>query len=327
MTDEIVEIKDEKYGTFHINKIKMHLFWYFIWERMNVWHKRFMLKQERPWTDDEIIDQYSFTNVYRELDKTTIWYHKYIGNKKVKSKKDIVFATFIHRLFNNIENMEKIMHLIDVETFDEQKMFEVLNKERQSGKNIWCTAHMTTGVRFKGSDDRLENIIYLIKLIHDQINPIYKSIKNSSSLEDLYNNVRKVNGFGPFLGYQYILDMVNSGVANYDLDSFVVAGPGCKRGIRLIFPDSSALSLEQSMQYLRENQQYYFDMYNYNFKYCKALGGKERGIHVGNIENCLCEFSKYHRTWIGGRAPKNKYRDEYNKTKQLTLELKNAHQL
>lgn len=320
----LVKINSPKYGSFHIDPEMMNLFWYYTWERMNVWHNRFILKLPRPWTKDEIIDKYSFTNTYRELDKTTIWYHKHIGNTKIRSKKDIVFGTFIHRLFNNIENMEKILHLTEVKTFDEQEMFNVLNKARKNGENIWCKVHMTTGVRFKGSDDRLENIIYLIKLIHDEINDIYGRIKNSTSLEDLYNNTRRVNGFGPFLGYQYILDMVNSGVCDFSLDDFVVAGPGCKRGIRHVFPNALEITFENAMHYMRERQHFYFEKYNYDFKYCEALGGKEKGLHLGNIENQFCEYSKYYRVWQGGRAPKNKYLEEHKQSKQLMMEFTNA---
>jgi hypothetical protein len=317
MSDGLVKIKTDKYGTFHINETNMNLYWYYTWERMNVWHNRFILNLPKPWTKDSIIASYSFTNAYRELDKTTIWYHKHIGNLQSRKGIDVTFGTFIHRLFNRIETMEKILDLTYVDTFNEKKMYNVINGMRLRGERIWCTAHMTTGVRFKGSDDKLENIIYLIKLIHDDIKEIHRNIKNSASLEDLYNNVRNVNGFGPFLGYQCMLDIVNSGVKVFSLDDFVVAGPGCKRGIRHVFPNAAEITFDDAMRYMRENQEYYFDKYNYDFKYCEELGGKKVGIHLAGIENSFCEFSKYKRIWSGGRAPKNKYTEEYKGTRKL----------
>ena len=38
-----------------------------------------------PWTDDPILQQYRFTNVFRELDKTTLWFKKYVRGPMRKS--------------------------------------------------------------------------------------------------------------------------------------------------------------------------------------------------------------------------------------------------
>lgn len=300
----------------NINEENMKLFWWWVFERQNIYYRKNIKQINPPWTNDEILRDYKFTNVYREIDRTTIWYHNNIGGSYYLTKEqnfpnkfeeiDVVFATFVHRLFNRIETMVAILPYLTIKRFNLKAVRGILDNIRNSGQNIYTSAHLVTGVRFAGSDDKLENILYLVEIIHRDINKIYKSVKNSSSLEDLYKRTTQVNGFGPFLGFQYILDMINSGICKFNHDDFVVAGPGCKRGIRHIFPDTN-ISFEDAMKYTRKKQHYYFDKYGYKFRFLEELGGKEVGIHLANIENCFCEFSKYYKAHHGYGRPRNKY--------------------
>lgn len=286
------------------DKFNMHLFWYWVTERKNIWWRRNIEKIPPPWTSDEILRTYKFTNVERELDKTTIWYHDNIGT--LPTEKDVIFGTFTHRLFNKIETMEMLLPYMQVKTFNHKKVTKLLMDKRSKGFNVFTSAHLTTGVRFAGSPDKLVNILYLVDLIHKDIDNVYESIKTSESMEDLYNRTRKVNGFGPFLGFQFILDMINCRICNFDHDDFVMWGPGAKRGVRLIFPDTS-IGFEEGLRFLRDNQHYFFDKYGYGYMFSKELGGKERGIHLGNIENCSCEFSKFYKAYTGTGRPRNRY--------------------
>lgn len=52
-------------------------FFYFIYGRQLIWHKRFILNENFPWSSDKILQKYKILNVYRELDKGT----GYIINK------------------------------------------------------------------------------------------------------------------------------------------------------------------------------------------------------------------------------------------------------
>ena len=47
-------------------------FYDYINERHAIYLKRF-IGEPFPWTDDEILQTYSFCNVYRELDKVMVW--------------------------------------------------------------------------------------------------------------------------------------------------------------------------------------------------------------------------------------------------------------
>lgn len=60
-----------------------------------------------PWTTDPILRQYSFTNVFRELDKTTVWFRENV-REKIKDPAELLLATVVFRWFNRIETGRRI---------------------------------------------------------------------------------------------------------------------------------------------------------------------------------------------------------------------------
>lgn len=54
-------------------------FFEFVFDRQAVWHKRTALGLPAPWTDDNILQNFRFCNVYRELDGGTIAIDKYLA--------------------------------------------------------------------------------------------------------------------------------------------------------------------------------------------------------------------------------------------------------
>ena len=72
----------------------------------------------RPWTKDPIFNEWRFTNVHREDDRTTVWFRENIRGSL--AQRDIHFdsllrileATLIFRWFNRIETGEMIKDLL-----------------------------------------------------------------------------------------------------------------------------------------------------------------------------------------------------------------------
>ena len=74
-----------------------------MYERMCVWKRRFIDKQSAPWTDDPILRDYKFTNVYRELDRSSQWQINNIMLDKGLTLKNLVWKLMFYRLFNSPE--------------------------------------------------------------------------------------------------------------------------------------------------------------------------------------------------------------------------------
>lgn len=60
-----------------------------------------------PWTEDPILAKYKFTNVFRELDRTTVWFREHVRDS-LRESPDVLLATVVFRWFNRITTGEAI---------------------------------------------------------------------------------------------------------------------------------------------------------------------------------------------------------------------------
>ena len=56
---------------FEYGSSELETFWYWINERQRIYDMR-AAGQAKPWTKDEILQQYKFTNAFRQLDRGTV---------------------------------------------------------------------------------------------------------------------------------------------------------------------------------------------------------------------------------------------------------------
>ena len=81
-----------------------HLYW--IVERMNVFWRKYN-GQERPWTDDPILQNFKFTNVYRCLDRVSQYLlRRVIYNGKQYEPEDMFFRILVFKHFNKCETWD-----------------------------------------------------------------------------------------------------------------------------------------------------------------------------------------------------------------------------
>jgi hypothetical protein len=68
-------------------------FLYWIRERHSIYLRR-KAGKPKPWTDDAILQNYFFTNPYRENDKTTVWFRETI-REPLRNDPRVLMATVI----------------------------------------------------------------------------------------------------------------------------------------------------------------------------------------------------------------------------------------
>lgn len=90
----------------------------FIYDRQEIWHRRNVLKLPAPWSTDEILRNYRFCNVYRELDGGTLALTKYLTDESISVGKKL-FNIVAYRFFNRRDTIENLFGgLLDPENFD-----------------------------------------------------------------------------------------------------------------------------------------------------------------------------------------------------------------
>ena len=133
--------------------------------------------------------------------------------------------------------------------------------------------------------------------------------------QECFEVIRSVRGISDFLAYQIFVDCTYIPEFPFSENEFVVAGPGAKMGLRLVFRESDGLTDEELIFFLRDWQDYILQAIDgsSNKKFSPVglfsdLPMHDRYLNVMCIENCLCEFSKFYRVHNGLGRPRNLYR-------------------
>ena len=94
------KLPDESLAVYEPN---LRLFFETMYERQMIWKRRFLDQQPFPWTENPILRDNKFTNVYRELDRNSQWQIKNIMLDEKLSLKNLVWKLMVFRFFNNPE--------------------------------------------------------------------------------------------------------------------------------------------------------------------------------------------------------------------------------
>lgn len=267
-------------------------YWEFAVKRQEVFFNRIQGKSF-PWTDDPVISKYKFTNAYRASDRVSQYLIRnviYDGEKY--TPEDQCFRILLFKLFNKIETWEYIRNVVgeityasyDFETYSQILARKIDNKER-----IYANAYiMPSGKSIYGYERKHQNHLRLLEHMMDSGLPV--KIARARSLKELYEMLLGYPTLGPFLAYQFAIDINYSELCDFDEMSFVVAGPGAKSGIIKCFGDIGEYRYEDIIENVAERQEEEFAKRGLSFK---SLCG--RRLQLIDCQNLFCETDKYAR--------------------------------
>lgn len=301
-------------------------YWNFITERMNIYWKRVVLGQPAPWTNDEILRDYKFTNILRDMDRLSIYVRNNILSKidepcedLEERKKDVLFNIMIFRLFVKIESYECI-GFIEQKHWDEQwpVAVEKLRARRKSGESMFTSAYYVFGLHTASpspdNHDKTENAINLIATFwRPKLDEIYEKVV-SSDMKTILDYMSNLPCVGRFTSYEYCCDFgmitryCKNHLVNWTNDSYTNVGPGAERGINWIFKDRGNLSHFDCIIYLRAIWKHELERLGTYQTFIGQLPEEmHKDIDLRVIEHCLCETQKYNKALTGTGRPKEKF--------------------
>lgn len=303
LMDRLTESKVE------VNQKYLDMYWSFIFDRHIVWYKRFILQQKAPWTKDPILLNYKFTNVYRELDKGTVFLLHNIVNGP-HSEMEEVFNIIVYRMFNRIDTYEStgFLEITGVPTeyhWDKQVSFNIWRNRQNAGLSLYTDAHMVCAYEHFPGADKLERFEYIFDGVFKGLPSLMNIIKKSKSLETIHKALMKFPGIGPFLAYEIAVDISYCEWNNHGEDEWANPGPGCQRGLKKIFPNLKTGDCTWMITVLRQAQKKEFKRLGLPFE---DIAYKGRELTLRNIEHCLCEFSKMEKALTGTGRPRNRFK-------------------
>lgn len=299
----------------------LHLY-NFIHRRYKIHLRKDVLKRDPPWTKDEVLREFRFTNVRREHDRETLWLIKHVTSNPAVSYEDKLMNCILFRLFNKHETSELISQPIrfnkqyDPEAY--RAVFEAA--EACDPHYIFFTgAFITGGMKRalkwylpKGTQEDsmpMRVMKFMEYLLNDGV---VQKIKACSNQKEVYDLLRGYLGIGDFLAYQMFVDMTYIKEFPFSENEFTAAGPGCRMGLNFLFTDRDGMSYEECLFWLRENLGDLFrDVLGRPWhpeNLFRDLPEHDRCLNVMSLENCFCELSKYIRAKTGTGRPRKKYK-------------------
>lgn len=293
-------------------------YWNFAYERQNIFMKRYK-GETAPWTNDKILNEYKFTNAYRASDRVSQYLIKNVIYNTNYNDEDMLFRILIFKIFNKIEtwrSLESYVNEISYKSFSLDMYNGIFANMYKNKEKIYSGAYiMASGKSEFGHEKKYENHLQLIDFIMKD--NLMLKISLCKSLKELYEILLEYPTIGPFLAYQYAIDINYSELCDFDEMEFVVPGPGAKSGIKKCFENIGEYTESDIIRYMAENQEREFESRNLKFQY--LLG---RRLQLIDCQNLFCETDKYARVAhpeikdkVGRTKIKQKFRENKEKFK------------
>lgn len=315
-----------------VNKANFEEFFKIMYERQEVWYKRFMLKQNPPWTDNKILRDYKFTNVYRELDRASQWLIKTVlMDHTLFNRRELLFRMIIGRFYNEPYTFDKSRsrHAIELpyyENFDAEELWEQTVNYRIKVGNPWHQAYLMNPSLAKPADWNNKGMFkdevyckHIFVEVHKKIGKLDAIIRTAKKPEDVIAFLETLPAVAGFMAHEFYIDMCY--VARYWKEplfeftqmDYTNVGPGAKSGIRMIFPSLEGKDIIKGIYWLQELAAEELAKYK-GFKYLEWNKGLKEyyitdtpNITLHQIEMWLCEFQKYKKMQWGAGKQRSKF--------------------
>ena len=271
------------------------LYWYFAYERQNIFWKK-INGENAPWTNDKILQEYKFCNSYRVNDRVSQYLLKnVIYNGKKYSNEDMLFRILLFKLFNKESTWELLINNFEdgnLKTFSMEEYSKVLEEAILNGVKIYNDAYISCANKAFGYDRKHDNHLALLNKMFKG-DRIQEKIIKCKTMEEAFNIIKSYPLIGNFMSYQLVTDINYSEVVDWKEDEFTVVGPGSRRGIKKCFIDKGNMTDEDIIKYMYKHQDIEFKRLNLEFKRIS-----NRPLQLIDCQNIFCELDKYCREAI-----------------------------
>jgi hypothetical protein len=285
------------------------LFFYWINERHRIFLKR-EGGESPPFTEDPILQKYKFTNVFRELDRTTRWLKPHIRDKF--EGPDLVWWMCLFRNTGTIEAGIEML-LLDslankmVTNFDEDTLGRCLVKFQERGGKLFTGGYMVTCQYpdAQGKPKIISLLKHCLRHIHRDKELLYDFARKDRTLEGFVNRLMCYNGFGGngFMAYEVASDLRHTGVLGdaTDIFSWANPGPGAQRGLSRYFGRYDPATKNKQIATRKQTVAEMRHLLDISPMY---LEPHVPALEMRDIEHSLCEYDKYMRVLTGEGRPK-----------------------
>mgnify|MGYP003149797206 FL=1 len=268
---------------------------YWIEERERIRHLKEEVQQEPPWTEDPILREFKFCQVFREDDRTTRWFRHHI-REPLRNDPEVFMATVAFRFFNLIQTGETLLdHNLHIE-WDREKAIQEIRKQKK-----WVTGAYI--VKSPNRMDKVTGVAECVSHIWAERDRILKDFSHLKSLCDAWNYLLRFPYIGPFVSYEMVTDLRHTHLLENaeDILSWANAGPGAMRGLNRL--------TGRPLEFCKRSWDWNSEMQAL-YQWCIEhldLSKFDKPFEMREIEGGLCEFDKYSRILHGQGRTRSVY--------------------
>jgi len=271
-----------------------------------------------PWTKDQILRDYKFTNVHRHHDRTSrVLRGLFYTPNFHADKKTILMNAATFRYFGTYEFAEAIgwTHFEDMDNNHWEHVKEVAEDRLANKERVFTGAYVITNQGISAPKQEVV-VEYFLKALQKQAEDLRDLTIATESWEDVATEMRKIQGFGGsgFMTKEILLDTTytsfwdnwinhpKDGIFSFpmDWDSWTPIGPGARRGAARVSGDDEAKPLkEEDAGNIIDDLMVQQDLF---------LPDEWDSLAPHDIQFQLCEFDKYERVRLGQGRPRSRYK-------------------
>lgn len=310
-------------------------------ERQNIWINRTLLGKPFPWSDNPILSNHKFTNVYRELDRNSQCEVKNVilDENLYLDRHFIFWSIMFFRMFNSIEFFQFLDEQEDFKWKDfyhasrdtkdfSDKMYSLCQIARLKNINPFTNAYLTNTAEYPGKTrdwavcyGRIPSLVETTKKVAE-LSLKYENtfwLERCLLPEDFVKIIQSTKGFAGFMSHEiyisfcYIAKYTKHKIFPFTEDDYTNVGPGAYAGIKMIFGED--IKFSQAKKYIYQLLE---DCKN-NSYLLKGMQFVKFNRHIGQYELCdfnltlhqiemwLCEFQKYVKMRDGFGKQRSKF--------------------
>ena len=250
-----------------------------------------------PWTEDPILGAYRFCNVRREDDRVTTWIRRNWREPNLTDP-DLWFAMVVARFVNWPDTLAELGFPIP---WNPTHFLQVMAERKARKAKLYTGAYM---IRADSGNPGRGTAEYQVAEMFDPFWARRKELRPSAgdSLNSYHMLLGQLFGMGSFMAAQVVADLRYapplSGAA--DLMTFAASGPGSRKGLNRVLgrPEKSPWREEDWRMELGRLQEWFNPRWPMH---------SEKVLHAQDLQNCLCEFSKWERARLGEGRPRARF--------------------
>ena len=294
-------------------------YWRFAAERQAIYLRR-LANPVGPWSNDPILNDFRFTNVYRITDRVSQYLVREVQYDPARpaSPAEVFFRTLLFKIFNRIETWEALERQLGPIVWRStplHRIVQVLDDEILKGRPVYSAAYIMPPPSLGHERKHANHLALLNQMMGDRL---ADQLASARSLKAAYEMILAYPGIGPFLASQYCIDLNYSTLMDFDEGDFVAAGPGALDGIAKCFDGAQSENSSAVIHWMAESQEDEFDRLGLTFP---SLFG--RRLQPIDCQNIFCEVAKYARLahpHVRGTSGRQRIKQRYRRRSDSWLE-------